>query len=199
MLNKINNITVAAGLSGFLFLANSISAPAYAESWTEEITVELSYLNTDGSKREKEYSKRMNYAIHNIVTKNYDEMQDDAFKALKAAQDEWGPEHLNTLMAVAMAQLAKANAINFFGGGTRAEADMLITRARIFATVYPEFPGSYYIGVLADISKARLILAQGDEPGAAEFYDKALAAMKQTPGISNISWVQSERDYLIVP
>ncbi len=199
MLKTINTITRAFALSGILVAMSVLAHPAHAESWTEEITVELTYLGTDGSKREKEYSKRMNFAIHDIVTKDYDDMQDDAIKALKAAQKEWGPEHLNTLMAVAMAQLAKANAIDFFGGGTRAEADMLITQARIFATVYPDFPGSYYIGILADISKARLTMATGTEAEAAVYYDKALAAMKQSPGISNISWVQSERDYLIVP
>ena len=198
-MTNFTNAAAAVGCSVVLLIASAVPAPVYAKSWTEEITNELTYLETDGSKRAKEYSKRMNYAIHDIVSKDYDEMQDDALKAHDAAYEEWGGEHPNTLMALAMAQLAKANAINFFGGGSRAEADLLITNARIVPAVLPDFPGSYYIVILADISKARLTAAQGDEPGAAEFYDKAIAAMKQSPGMSNIFQVQSERDILIVP
>lgn len=190
---------MVVGISGLLFATHIVPGPAYAESWMEDVTVELTYLGTDLSKREKEYSKRMNFAIHDIVTKHYEEMEDNARKALKAAQKEWGAEHVNTLMAFAMTDLARANAINFYGGASRAEADLLINQARIFSLAYPEFPGSYYIEVLANISKARLTMATSIEAEAAKYYDKVLAAMKQSPGISNISRVQSERDYLIVP
>lgn len=197
---KSNTAAVAAiGFSGLLFLASAVLAPASAKSWTEKVRFELTYLGTDLSKREQEYSTQMNVTIHVIVAKHYDDMEVYARKALKAADKQWGAEHVNTEMAVAMAHLARANAIDFFGGASRAEAKELIGRARIFPALYPEFPGSYYIGVLADISEARLVMTTGTEAEAAVYYDKALAAMKQSPGMSNIWRVQGERDFLMVP
>lgn len=196
MIKSTNLIAIIGAFSLIGFLG---AAPAHAESWTENVTVELTYLGTDLSGREKEYSKRMNFAINDIVRTHYEEMEDDARKAVEAAQKQWGAEHVNTLMAFAMADLARANAINFYGGASRTEADLLINHARIFSLAYPEFPGSYYIEILANISKARLVMITGTEAEAAEYYDKALAAMKQSPGLSNIYRVQIERDYLMVP
>ncbi len=198
-MTKSTRIFAVIGAVSLMICLSAVVAPVHAERDVEQVTVELTYLGTDLKKREKEYSRRMNFAIHDIVIKDFEDMQDDAFKALKTAKKEWGDDHINTQMATATAQLAKANAILFFGGGTRTEALELVKQAQIFAALNQEFPGSYYINILADLSIGRLAQSHGENKLAVEYFDKALAAMKQSPGLSNVFWVQSERDYLLVP
>ena len=183
-------------ISALIILGISCAAPteASADRITDEVQHEMTFLEPDLAGCGEEYSNHMDFAIHHIVNRNAEPASQEARRALDGAREAWGDDHLYTQMASAMLKLAEANEIELHGGAKLSVASRKIAEARAFIRDNREFPGSYYIDILAYISDARISASFGVNELAKDYYGKALYAMEQEPGMAGNYEIEMEME-----